>query len=124
MSVPAAKVSARRTRTAPGIPAAPWLLAMLLAPLTAGTVAAAWGEAKGTRIELLLQGLDCSLCVQALEQRLRTLPGAEQVTIDLERGRLSLQLRGGSRVADETLRTLMRNAGFVVQQIRRSPVGR
>lgn len=84
--------------------------------------AASWAGTTGTRIELLLQGMDCSLCVQGLEQRLKSLPGAQQVTLDLERGRLSLQFRPGSSVADQTLRSLMRNAGFVVRQIRRSPV--
>ena len=51
-----------------------------------------------------------------------TLTVGQKVRLDLERGRLSLQLRAGSTVADETLRTLMRDAGFVVRQIRRSPI--
>ncbi len=66
--------------------------------------------------------MDCAICVQGLEQRLRSLPGAEQVRLDLERGRLNLLFRPGSTVADQTLRNLMRDAGFAVRQIRRSPV--
>jgi len=75
----------------------------------------------GTRVEVLLLGVDCSLCTEGLERRLRSLAGAEAVQLDLERGRLSLTLRPGSTVADATLRELMRHAGFVVRQIRRSP---
>ncbi len=93
-----------------------WLL------LCIGLVAPARAGATATRIELLLHGMDCSLCIQGLEQRLRSLPGAQQVLLDLDRGRLSLQVRPGSMIADETLRTLMRDAGFVVRQIRRTPV--
>jgi copper chaperone CopZ len=96
-----------------------WLLWLLL---VIGPATPAWAGATGTRVELLLHGMDCSLCVQGLEQRLRSLPGAQQVLLDLERGRLSLQFRPGSMVADQTLRTLMRDAGFAVRQIRRSPV--
>lgn len=90
--------------------------------LALGLISPAWAGATATRIDLLFLGMDCSLCVQGLEQRLRSLPGAQQVQLDLERGRLSLLLRPGSTVADQTLRTLMRNAGFVVRQIRRSSV--
>lgn len=97
----------------------PWLAAWLLAATLATPAGAG---AMTTRIELLLQGMDCSLCVQGLEQRLKSLTGAQEVRLDLERGRLSLLLRPGSSVADQTLRTLMRDAGFVVRQIRRSPV--
>lgn len=82
--------------------------------------APAWAGVRATRVEVLLQGMDCSLCSEGLERRLRSLPGAEAVQLELERGRLSLTLRPGSTVADETLRELMRNAGFVVRQIRRS----
>jgi len=75
----------------------------------------------GTRVEVLLLGVDCSLCTEGLERGLRSLAGADAVQLDLERGRLSLTLRPGSTVADATLRELMRHAGFVVRQIRRSP---
>lgn len=90
--------------------------------LICALVTPAWAGATATRIELLLVGVDCALCVQGLEQRLRSLPGAQQVRLELERGRLSLLVDAGSTVTDQTLRTLMRDAGFVVRQIRRSPV--
>jgi cation transport ATPase len=75
-------------------------------------------------VEVLLAGMNCSLCTQGLERRLLRLPGAEAVLLELERGRLSLTLRPGSTVSDETLRTVMRDAGFAVRQIRRSSATR
>lgn len=90
--------------------------------LSTALLAPAWAGATATRIELLLHGMDCSLCVQGLEHRLRSLPGAQQVLLDLERGRLSLQFRPGATVADQTLRALMRDAGLVVRQIHRTAV--
>jgi copper chaperone CopZ len=125
MSVTGVKASARHLHRSLRCTSPQCLLALLLVlSLTAAaTKGGAWASAQSTRIELLVQGMDCSLCVQGLEQRLKTLPGAEQVKLDLERGRLSLMLRPGSRLADETLRTLMRDAGFVVRQIHRSAVG-
>lgn len=83
-----------------------------------------WAGAKPTRIELTLLGMDCSLCLQGLEQRLRELPGAQQVRLELERGRLNLLVRAGSTISDQTLRQLLRDAGLVVRRIQRTPVDR
>jgi len=120
MSAPGRRSLARRHRCTPCAirTGARWALLLI----AAGLAAPAWAGATGTRIELLLHGMDCAICVQGLEERLRSLPGAQQVVLDLERGRLNLLVRPGSTIADQTLRTLMRNAGFVVRQIRRSPV--
>lgn len=112
----------RDTIAAFGLPGTLARRALLGLLLSIGLVAPAWAGASATRIELLLHGMDCSLCVRGLEQRLSSLPGAQKVLLDLERGRLSLQVRRGSTIADETLRTLMRDAGFVVRAIRRTPV--
>ena len=125
MSAPGQEaVASRHPRTVTGVGSLEaglrhWLLWLLL---VIGPATPAWAGATGTRVELLLHGMDCAICVQGLEQRLRSLPGAQQVLLDLERGRLSLQFRPGSTVADQTLRSLMRDAGFAVRQIRRSPV--
>ena len=94
----------------------------LLLLLLFGLAGAAPAGSVPTRIEVKLRGMDCSLCSQGLETRLRQLPGAEAVRLDLERGRLDLTVRAGSAVADDTLRALMRNAGIVVLGIRREPV--
>lgn len=120
MSAPGRRALARRHRHTPGaIGTGAWWALLLIA---AALAAPAWAGATGTRVELLLHGMDCAICVQGLEQRLRSLPGAQQVLLDLERGRLNLLFRPGSTVADQTLRNLMRDAGFAVRQIRRSPV--
>lgn len=95
----------------------PLLLALRpVAPVQAGTAT--------THVEVLLAGMNCALCTQGLERRLRRLPGAETVRLDVARGRLSLTLRPGSTIADDTLRTLMRDAGFVVREIRRTTAPR
>lgn len=96
--------------------------ALLTLTLVGGLAGAALAGATSTRIEVLLHGMDCSICSQGLERRLRNLPGAESVRLDLERGRLDLTLRPGSNLADDTLRSLMRDAGIVVRQIRREPL--
>lgn len=82
----------------------------------------AWAGSAATRVEVLLVGMNCSLCTQGLERRLLRLPGTDAVLLELERGRLSLTLRPGGSVSDDTLRSVLRDAGFVVRQIRRSSV--
>ena len=101
----------------------PLLLLLSLSPVLAIALPApGWAGGSTTRVEVLLLALDCGLCLEGLERRLRELPGADGVQLDPVRGRLSLRLRSSSAVSDATLRSLMRNAGLVVRSIRRSPV--
>lgn len=114
MGAPAANARPRRLSAA-AVATSLLLLVGLLLP--------AWaGSSNATRIDVQLRGMDCAICFQGLEQKLRDLPGADKVVIDLERGRLSLQLRAGSSLTDDTLRQLLLDSGFVVEQIRRSRV--
>ena len=74
-----------------------------------------------TRVEVLLQGMACSLCSGSIEDRLRALAVAETVKLDLEQRLLSLTLRPGASMPDAQLRSLLRQAGYNVLEIRRLP---
>ena len=74
-----------------------------------------------TRLEVLLQGMACSLCSVTIEEKLRTLAAPETVKLDPEQRLLSLTLRPGASISDAQLRSLLREAGYNVRQIRRLP---
>jgi copper chaperone CopZ len=88
-------------------------LGLLAAPALAGSGT--------TRVEVLLQGMACSLCSGTIEERLQTLAAAGSVKLDLEQRLLSLTLRPGLRVSDAQLRSLLREVGYNVREIRRLP---
>lgn len=92
---------------------APLLLALLALPSLAGSGA--------SRIEVAINGMVCSFCAQGVERKLRSLPATESVNVNLEQRLVLLTLRPGATIADEQLRSLIRNAGFDVRQIRRLP---
>lgn len=110
--------AAPEPRAASGSPwparlAAPLLLTLLALPSLAGSGA--------SRIEVAINGMVCSFCAQGVERKLRSLPATESVNVNLEQRLVLLTLRPGATIADEQLRSLIRNAGFDVRQIRRLP---
>ena len=79
----------------------------------------AWSGNSATRIEIAINGMVCSFCAQGIENRLKTLPGAAAIHVDLQNRLVTLQIKSGTVVSDERLRTLIRDAGYDVRRIER-----
>lgn len=71
------------------------------------------------RIEVLINGMVCSFCVQGIEKKLRALPETQAVKINLGQHLVDLTLRPGQVLSDAQLRKLIRDAGFDVREIKR-----
>ena len=71
------------------------------------------------RIDVAINGMVCSFCVQGIERKLSSLPATQSVKVDLEKHLVSISLRPGATISDEQLRKLIRDAGFDVRQIHR-----
>jgi mercuric ion binding protein len=80
----------------------------------------AWGGNGATRIEIAINGMVCSFCAQGIENRLKTVPGASAIQVDLQHRLVKLQINSGGTVSDDRLRTLIRDAGFDVRRIERT----
>ena len=80
----------------------------------------AWSGTGRTRVDIAINGMVCSFCAQGIEKKLKSLPGAQSVDVDLHRRLVSITFRSGSSVADANLRKLIRDAGFDVRQIQHS----
>lgn len=111
----------------------PALLVALLAGLSAapGAARAQAGTAEGPaaaavggpeRITLTVTGLSCPFCAYGLEKRLRTLEGLDSLSIDFKTGSVTFTVHDGSEAGDARLRQLVRDAGFEVIRIERSPL--
>ena len=88
--------------------------------LGAGLSAPAWAGNGATNIEIAINGMVCSFCAQGIENRLKTLPGASSIQVDLQHRLVKLQVKSGGTVSDDRLRTLIRDAGFDVRRIERT----
>lgn len=95
---------------------APALLGLLAAPLLA---LPSWAGASASRIEVAINGMVCSFCVQGIERKLRSLPATQAVSVDIKKHLVDITLRPGQTIADDQLRKLIRDAGFDVRQIKR-----
>jgi mercuric ion binding protein len=94
-------------------------LAACISLSTALALAPAWSGNSATRIEIAINGMVCSFCVRGIESRLKTLPGAAAIHVDLQKRLVTLQVKSGDVVSDERLRTLIRDAGYDVRRIER-----
>lgn len=74
------------------------------------------------RIDMTVLGLSCPFCAYGLEKKLKKVEGLTQIDIDFRTGKVKMEVKDGSKVTDERLKQLVKDAGFEVQEISRSPV--
>ena len=67
-----------------------------------------------------VDGLVCAFCAQGIEKKLRALPQAAEVYVDLERHLVALALKPEQDLPDAQLRDALTEAGYSVRDIRRS----
>jgi copper chaperone CopZ len=58
-------------------------------------------------------GMTCDHCVRAVTEELTALPGVEQVTVDLDRGRVEVASAGPLVLAE--VRTAIEEAGYTLE---------
>ncbi len=66
------------------------------------------------RVELVIEGMGCEGCVQAVREALGKLPGVRRVEVDLAAGRARVEQEG---VAVEALRAAVERAGYEVRAV-------
>lgn len=70
-----------------------------------------------TNVEMQVTGLTCSMCSQATEKSLRTLPYISEVTPDLNRNLFVLTFNKGEAVSFDQLNKKVQDAGFSVGKL-------
>ncbi len=86
------------------------LLALTLAPAFAAST-----------IKMQVDGLVCACCGSAIEKKLRSHAATDDVLVSLEHKIVALSLKDGQDIADDTLRTQITDAGYLVKKIERVP---
>ena len=90
------------------------LASILMLSLTALVATPAEGTEK---IIIRVDGLSCPFCALGLEKNLKKIDGVTYVTIKLEKGIATLELKEGANPSDEEITKQVKNAGFTPREI-------
>ena len=85
------------------------LVAALLMPLPA------WAET----IQVGVNGLVCAFCVKGIESSFKKQGATDKVNVDLDKKLVTLEVKKGQSLDDETIRTLITDAGYTTTGIER-----
>jgi copper chaperone CopZ len=75
-------------------------------------------------VVLKVSGLVCDFCAQAIEKVFLKQDAVAAVTVDLDNGRVTVDLKPGKTIDDRTLNRLMTDSGYTVTGIERKPKGK
>ena len=67
--------------------------------------------------EVRVNGMACPFCTYGIEKKLRALPGAREVKVDLEAGRATFEAPAGT-VSKEQVQKAIKEAGFSPGEIK------
>ena len=86
-------------------------------PVSAAVPAAPQQNGALDAFEVHVNGMACPFCAYGIEKKLRALPGARDVKVDLEAGRASFVAPAGT-VSKEQVQQAIRDAGFSTAEIK------
>ncbi|MBN8548937.1 MAG: heavy-metal-associated domain-containing protein [Deltaproteobacteria bacterium] len=77
--------------------------------------------ARAEDITVTVKGMVCSFCAQGIKKTFGKNVGVAEVEVDLEHKRVSLKVRQGATLSDESITTTINDAGYDVLKIERGP---
>ncbi len=98
-------------------------LTLSLAPAPAivallGAASPAYAQAGDSHYELRVNGMACPFCAYGIEKKLKTLPGAKDVKIDLEGGRATFEAPGSGGPTPQQVKQAVKDAGFTLGELK------
>lgn len=77
------------------------------------------GTAYAGTITASVNGLVCAFCATGIEKTFRKQPAVDQIKVDLENKRVTIDMKPGQDLDDATITTLLTNSGYSVTGITR-----
>jgi mercuric ion binding protein len=72
------------------------------------------------KILVSVNGMVCSFCAQGIEKKFKAQKSVETVAVDLDNKKVTLQLKKGETISDETIKEIITNeAGYELVKIQR-----
>lgn len=79
-------------------------------------------QAAGTRYVMQVDGLACPFCAYGIEKKFRQIEGVEQVAVDLDKGRVTVEVGEGTRLTEPEMIKLFKDAGFTYRSMQEEPM--
>ena len=77
------------------------------------------GVAQAKTIKMEVHGLVCAFCAQGIEKKLKSMAPTQAVFVSLEHKVVAVSLKDGQDIADATLVSQLKDAGYDVRSIAR-----
>ena len=68
-------------------------------------------------IKAQVNGMVCAFCAQGIEKKMRSLTQTQDVYVDLKNKIVAVQLKDGQKLTHETVKDLIKDAGYDVSKI-------
>ena len=68
-------------------------------------------------IKVEVNGMVCAFCAQGIEKKIRSLTQTQDVYVDLRNKVVAVQLKDGQKLSHETVKDLIKDAGYDVTKI-------
>lgn len=78
--------------------------------------------AAGTHYEMRVDGLACPFCVYGVEKKLKAIEGISNITVDLDKGLVKVDLIEGKELTDVQMKKLFNDAGFTYRSMKKNPL--
>ena len=72
----------------------------------------------GPTLTAEVNGMVCAFCAQGIEKSLRALPATQDVVVDLPQRFVAVQAKDGATISPETLKSVVRDAGYEVVSVK------
>lgn len=92
---------------------------LFITTLTIATLLTSPAYALGTSIKVDVNGLVCDFCARALEKVFSKQETVEDINVDLDTKVITINMKDGQNLDDETITNLITDSGYNVEGIRR-----
>ena len=78
--------------------------------------------AVGTHYEMRVDGLACPFCAFGIEKKLKAIEGSSDISVDLNKGLVKVNMAEGKTLTDEKMKELFNDAGFTYRSMKTTPL--
>ncbi len=78
--------------------------------------------AAGTQYVMRVDGLACPYCAYGIEKKLKEIDGTSNITVDLDKGLVKVDVKEGITLTAERMKQLFQDAGFTYRSMKKNPL--
>ncbi len=91
----------------------------MIALLMLAALSGANALAAGKEVTATVKGMVCGFCAQGIEKKFSADPAVEKVKVSLKEKKVTLILKEGQELSDETIKKNLADSGYNVEKVER-----